>query len=93
MEASTRRCAPKTAVAAPPRRLHRLIGRDDELARLRTALASHRPASLVGPGGIGKASLALAAARERAPTTGWLVELATITSPADVPEPSPRPSA
>ena len=68
-----------------PRWLHRLVGRDDELARIRTALASHRLVSLVGPGGIGKTSLALAAAHQRAPTTGWLVELATITSPADVP--------
>jgi predicted ATPase len=68
-----------------PRWLHRLVGRDDELARIRTALASHRLVSLVGPGGIGKTSLALAAAHQRAPTTGWLVELATITSRADVP--------
>ena len=68
-----------------PQRLHRLVGRDDELALLRTALASHRLVSLVGPGGIGKTSLALAAAHQLAPTTGWLVELATITLPADVP--------
>jgi predicted ATPase/DNA-binding SARP family transcriptional activator len=68
-----------------PRRLHRLVGRDDELARIRTALGSHQLVSLVGPGGIGKTRLALAAAHQQAPTTGWLVELASITSAADVP--------
>ena len=68
-----------------PRRLPRLVGRDEELSRLRTALGAHRLVSLVGPGGIGKTSLALAAAREHATSDGWLVELATIRSPSDVP--------
>lgn len=68
-----------------PRRMDRLIGRDAELARIREALASHRVVTLVGPGGIGKTGLALAAARERASRNGWLVQLATIESPQDVP--------
>ena len=68
-----------------PRWLPRLVGRDDELARIRAALAAHRLVSLVGPGGIGKTSLALSAARDQAPASGWVVELASITSPADVP--------
>ncbi len=68
-----------------PRRLDRMVGRDHELARIREALASHRVVSLVGPGGIGKTSLALHAARERAARDGWLVELATTGDAQDVP--------
>ncbi len=68
-----------------PRRLDRMVGREDELGRVREALASHRVVALVGPGGIGKTSLALRAARERAAKDGWLVELATTDDAKDVP--------
>ncbi len=68
-----------------PGRLNRLVGRDQEHGRVVSALASHGLVTLVGPGGIGKTSLALAVARDLAPREGWLVELATIDAPADVP--------
>ncbi|MGH9214277.1 MAG: AfsR/SARP family transcriptional regulator, partial [Acidimicrobiales bacterium] len=71
-----------------PRRLGRLIGRDDELDVVQDALATSPIVTLVGPGGIGKTRLALAAARmtEADPDGGaWLVELAEIASSGDVP--------
>ncbi|MEV4580811.1 BTAD domain-containing putative transcriptional regulator [Nonomuraea jabiensis] len=65
---------------APPAQLNRLVGREEELARL-TALRGVRLVTLVGPGGIGKTRLAIEAAahlqhpdttvpRERPGTTG-----------------------
>ncbi|SHN75913.1 AfsR/SARP family transcriptional regulator [Cryptosporangium aurantiacum] len=90
---------PRTTDAAPrttdtPRResphlpapLTPLLGRADELADLRDALAAHRLVTLVGPGGVGKTRLALAAARDEADgdwSAGpWFVELADLTSPS-----------
>ncbi|MGW0191817.1 BTAD domain-containing putative transcriptional regulator [Nonomuraea sp. NPDC003201] len=46
---------------APPAQLNRLVGREDELARL-AALSGVRLVTLVGPGGIGKTRLAIEAA-------------------------------
>ncbi|WP_171058038.1 BTAD domain-containing putative transcriptional regulator [Modestobacter altitudinis] len=46
----------------------RLIGRDDELTHLSDALTRQRLVTLVGPGGAGKTSLAMAAAHQL-PTT------------------------
>lgn len=66
----------------------RLIGRDGDLRAVGDALARSPIVTLVGPGGIGKTQLALAAARAAATGhgwDGWLIELAEITSPADVP--------
>ena len=70
-----------------PRRFGRLIGRDDILDVIAMALASAPVVTLVGPGGIGKTRLALAAARIAEVDLGgaWLVELADIASSADVP--------
>jgi predicted ATPase/DNA-binding SARP family transcriptional activator len=70
-----------------PRRLGRLVGRDEDLAIVAEALASSPVVTLVGPGGIGKTRLALAAARRAAADLAggaWLVELAAIASPGDV---------
>lgn len=64
------------------------VGRRKEIAELRTALASTRILSLVGPGGVGKTRLALRAAADlgRGFADGaWLVELADVRDPALVP--------
>jgi predicted ATPase/DNA-binding SARP family transcriptional activator len=70
-----------------PRRQDRLIGRDDDLETVAGALASSPVVTLVGPGGIGKTRLALAAAHRAEADPGggaWLVELAEVASPDDV---------
>ncbi|MDN5747371.1 MAG: winged helix-turn-helix domain-containing protein, partial [Pseudonocardia sp.] len=69
-----------------PWRSGRLIGRDEDLDAVADALAQSPVVTLVGPGGIGKTSLALAAALgvDRRGAV-WLVELARIASSSDVP--------
>ncbi|MDN5857167.1 MAG: NB-ARC domain-containing protein, partial [Pseudonocardia sp.] len=69
-----------------PLRSGRLVGRDDDLDRVAGALVHNPIVTLVGPGGIGKTSLALAVARgvDRRSAV-WLVELARIASSSDVP--------
>lgn len=65
-----------------------LYGRADDLAMLATLLRAHRLVTLVGTGGIGKTSLALAAAhagREAWPDGLWFVDLAPIDDAAQVP--------
>jgi predicted ATPase/DNA-binding SARP family transcriptional activator len=86
---------PGLRVAARPRTnlpaaLTDLIGREHAIRTVRGLLAAHRLVTLTGPGGVGKTSLALAAAED---TTGfpdgiWLVDLAaeTGTPAADVAE-------
>jgi predicted ATPase/DNA-binding SARP family transcriptional activator len=72
---------------AIPQRLGRLVGRTRELGDVDRALAAHSVVTLVGPGGIGKTRLALAAAEAAAPRfTGGacLVDLATVSTPGDV---------
>lgn len=69
------------------RRSSRLIGRQDELAQIVSALETQPLVTLVGPGGIGKTSLAIAAAQlSEADYSGgvWLVALAGIGSSDDV---------
>ena len=60
----------------------RLIGRTAAVVRLRDLMSAYRLVTLTGPGGIGKTSLALKAARgilgEYA-DGGWLVELASLS--------------
>lgn len=70
-----------------PRRSGRLIGRDESLDVVTKAMTTSAVVTLVGPGGIGKTRLALAAARlieVDLSDSAWLVELADIASPADV---------
>jgi predicted ATPase/DNA-binding winged helix-turn-helix (wHTH) protein len=45
-----------------PARLMRIIGRDDELATLSTLLHTHRCVSVIGPGGMGKTTVAVSVA-------------------------------
>jgi predicted ATPase/DNA-binding SARP family transcriptional activator len=63
------------------------VGRERELAELRSLLAGHRLLTLHGAGGSGKTRLALRAAGELAHDYehgAWLVELAPVDDPAQV---------
>src|SRR5262249_53934519 len=88
----TREHAP-SATAAPawvaeagnlPALLTRIIGRDDVIAALAAQLARRRFLTIVGPGGIGKTTVAVAVAdRVRASYKdgAWFVELASLSDP------------
>lgn len=54
--------APTTMIALPDRR-RSLVGRDELLAHVEIALVTHRLVTLVGPGGVGKTSVAVEAAQ------------------------------
>lgn len=86
VEGATRRVAPSVSAKQLPAPTTQLVGREDEIVAVQTAVAQHRIVTLTGPGGVGKTRLALAVAHEerrRRPT--WLVELAQVTDSADVP--------
>lgn len=93
LEAAVLAQAESLAPAAPagssnlPRREVRLVSRDEALADVVAALDHHSVVTLVGPGGVGKTSLSLAAAQRVAPSVdaAWLVELDQIGSSAEVP--------
>jgi predicted ATPase/DNA-binding SARP family transcriptional activator len=77
--------APQTNL---PAGLTSFVGRDDELTQVAGLLGAHRLLTLTGPGGAGKTRLAVEAARAElaaAPGGVWLVELAPVTDPAEVP--------
>ncbi len=62
-----------------------LIGRDDELADLADLIRLERLVTIVGPGGVGKTRLAIAAgwrAADDYPDGVWLVDLAPLSDPA-----------
>ena len=61
-----------------------LIGRDDDLDRLRALMAASRVVSIVGAGGLGKTRLAQALARDAGEPVVHVVELAGVTSAEDV---------
>ena len=77
--------APRRTLPVPTLRL---IGRDAEITQLSDALAQQRMVTLVGPGGAGKTSLAVAVAHQLADTFDQnvhLARLATVSEPGDVP--------
>ncbi|HTV27529.1 MAG TPA: winged helix-turn-helix domain-containing protein [Xanthobacteraceae bacterium] len=65
-----------------------IVGRSAALPLIRELLSAYRVVTLTGPGGIGKTTLALHAARcvlEEFADGGWLVELASLSDPELVP--------
>ncbi|WP_419999975.1 LuxR C-terminal-related transcriptional regulator [Streptomyces boninensis] len=72
------------AGAGLPAELTRLIGREAELAEVRTALGQGRLVTLMGAGGVGKTRLALSTARrtrEYCPDGVYFVELSELRDP------------
>ncbi len=68
--------------------LTELIGRDAEVADVADLVRAHRLVTLTGTGGVGKTRLALAVATAAAPLFPdglWLVELAPVADPEEVP--------
>jgi predicted ATPase len=65
------------------------VGRESEVAELRTTLKAHRLLTLTGVGGVGKTRLALevaAGVADEFPDGVWLFELAAVADPAAVPD-------
>ncbi|OWQ45773.1 hypothetical protein CDL60_18100 [Roseateles noduli] len=80
MDAS-RASAPRTAL--PARRLD-ILGREDAIARVVTQLAAHRFVTLLAAGGMGKTTVAVAAAHAAAddyPDGVYVVDLAPVVDP------------
>ncbi|MEU2079914.1 BTAD domain-containing putative transcriptional regulator, partial [Streptomyces sp. NPDC013489] len=84
--------APGHAAPAPGNlraRLTSFVGRDEEIAALRSDLEDARLVTLLGPGGAGKTRLSQEAAERAAeawPDGVWVAELAPVTDPEAVPE-------
>jgi predicted ATPase len=71
-----------------PNFITRLVGRTDAVTKLKAELTRERMVTVVGPGGIGKTSLALAAAPSWVNVSGYearFTDLATVSDPASVP--------
>ncbi|MCQ1574624.1 helix-turn-helix transcriptional regulator [Neorhizobium galegae] len=71
-----------------PRRISRVIGRDDVIQSLAAKLTNRRFLTVVGPGGIGKTTVALSVADQLLSNVNGqaiLIDLAPILDPAQVP--------
>ena len=79
---------PRRTVSNLPAPTRTVIGRDAATARTGQLLAAARLVTLTGPGGAGKTTVALEAARRHpTPADGtWLVELASLTDGAGLPD-------
>ncbi|MDH2424311.1 BTAD domain-containing putative transcriptional regulator [Sphaerisporangium sp. TRM90804] len=69
-------------------RLTSFVGRERDVERARSLLDAHRLVTLLGPGGAGKTRLAVEsgeALEARTPDGVWIVELAPVRDPEDVP--------
>jgi predicted ATPase/class 3 adenylate cyclase len=67
----------------------RLIGRDDDVEAIASAMRSHRLVTLAGVGGVGKTRLALEVAgvlADKFPDGVWVFELASVADSAAVPD-------
>ena len=72
-----------------PQQLTSFVGREREMAEVRSKLASSRMVVLTGAGGCGKTRLSLQVARDSLdayPAGAWLAELATLRDPSLVPQ-------
>ncbi len=86
--------AAPSAASEPPQtnlraQLTSFVGRTEEVARLGKLIADSRLVTLVGPGGSGKTRLAEEAAQrlvQSTPDGVWMVELAPVTDPLEVPQ-------
>ncbi|WP_449065774.1 BTAD domain-containing putative transcriptional regulator [Planomonospora algeriensis] len=87
--------APAPGPAGSPRRgnlrarLTSFVGRERDVLRTAELLARHRLVTLLGPGGAGKSRLAVETAETVADGLAdgvWLVELAPVADPAEVPQ-------
>lgn len=80
--------APVATAGNLPAPLSRIIGRDEAIAKLTRQLAQCRCLTIVGPGGIGKTTVATVVARAAAPSYPdgvWFVGLASLPEPDLVP--------
>jgi predicted ATPase/DNA-binding winged helix-turn-helix (wHTH) protein len=68
-----------------PAALSRLFGRANTISGLRDRLTRERLVTIVGPGGVGKTSVAIVAAQEVPVDNTWFVDLAPVSDPALVP--------
>lgn len=71
-----------------PAQLTQLIGREEAISTISKQLAHHRLITLVGPGGIGKSSIAVATAERLIDSYDhgvWFVDLAAISDPRLLP--------
>ena len=72
-----------------PAELSSFVGREADVRAVHDLIARHRLVTLIGPGGSGKTRLAVEAGPAFAGGVadgGWLVELAPVTDPAEVPQ-------
>ncbi|WP_326824206.1 AfsR/SARP family transcriptional regulator [Streptosporangium sp. NBC_01756] len=72
-----------------PARITSFVGRKRDVTRTAELLAGHRLVTLLGPGGAGKTRLSIESAEAvagRMPDGVWLVELAPVAEPAQIPQ-------
>lgn len=66
-----------------PSRLARMVGRKDDVAGIRAKLIAHRFVTIVGPGGIGKTTVAIAVAHELRPDFDGQVRFVDLSALGD----------
>jgi predicted ATPase/DNA-binding winged helix-turn-helix (wHTH) protein/class 3 adenylate cyclase len=77
--------APASAAASTnlPQPSDPFLGRDDDVARVASAVARSRLVTLAGAGGVGKTRLAIEHARQ-SPRESWFVDLSRVSDPDEV---------